>query len=80
MGSPRINRYHDPLCEGDSEASTVGCRHTNADICAKNAMDGVCAFVRSDGMCIAPPVTWPKQYRKLFTLAGGCSVSSEADG
>lgn len=63
------NRYHDPLHPNDSETQTVGCRHTNSDICAKNEMPNVCAFVRADGVCLAPPLTWPRQYQKLLTMS-----------
>ena len=59
------NRFHEPLQEGDSETQTVGCRHTNPDICAKNSMPGKCAFVSSDGICLAPPRSWKLQYSKL---------------
>jgi hypothetical protein len=58
-------RFHEPLLEGDTEKRTVGCRHTNPAICAKNAMPSVCAFSRADGVCLAPPSTWPKQFKKL---------------
>lgn len=33
-----------PLREGDTEIQTVGCRHTNPDICAKNGLHGKCAL------------------------------------
>lgn len=59
--------FHEPLKPGDTGTETVGCRHTNPDICAKNRMPGKCAFVRTDGMCLAPPSSWPKQFRKLKT-------------
>jgi hypothetical protein len=58
-------RFHEPLLEGDTEKQTVGCRHTNPAICAKNAMTSVCAFARPDGMCLSPPATWAKQFHKL---------------
>ncbi len=54
-----------PLHSEDSETQTVGCRHTNPDICAKNQMPDVCAFARSDRMCFAPPKSWPQQFRIL---------------
>lgn len=59
------NAFHEPLRPADSEKQTVGCRHTNPDICAKNRMPGKCAFVRDDNMCLAPPSSWSKQFRKL---------------
>jgi hypothetical protein len=63
-----LNPFHAPLNEADTEARTLGCRHTNPDICAKNEMPGVCAFVRADGMCTAPSASWPKQFRRLRLL------------
>jgi len=57
--------FHEPLRLEDSEQQTQGCRHTNPDICAKNRIPGKCAFVRSDKLCLSPPKSWPKQYRKL---------------
>lgn len=54
-----------PLGEKDTEKQTQGCRHTNPDICAKNSLPAVCAFVRSDGICLAPSRAWAAQYRKL---------------
>ena len=62
---PQAEKFHAPLQPGDSPAETVGCRHTNPDICRKNAMPSVCAFVREDGRCYAPPASWPKQYKAL---------------
>ena len=63
--SKQAARFHEPLLVGDSEAQTVGCRHTNPAICAKNAMPSVCAFARADNVCLAPPSSWPKQFKKL---------------
>jgi hypothetical protein len=57
--------FHAPLKPKDSETQTEGCRHTNPDICASNALPKVCAFVRNDGMCLKPPALWPKQFRVL---------------
>jgi hypothetical protein len=60
----QAERFHAPLQPGDTEAKTVGCRHTNPDICGKNGMD-VCAFVRADGVCHAPPRSWSAQFLRL---------------
>ena len=65
MRSPNI--FHAPLNPLDSETQTLGCRHTNSDICAKNGLPKVCALVRADKLCFAPPMTWPKQFQKLKT-------------
>lgn len=61
-------RFHEPLVAGDTPKQTVGCRHTNPAICAKNAMPSVCAFARADGVCLAPPGSWPKQFEKLAQI------------
>lgn len=68
MRSPNI--FHAPLNPLDSEKQTVGCRHTNSDICAKNGLPKICALVRSDKMCFAPPVSWAKQFQKLKQSKG----------
>jgi hypothetical protein len=57
--------FHAPLNSKDTEQQTVGCRHTNPDICAKNRTPKKCAFVTPDGICYAPPASWPKQFQKL---------------
>lgn len=62
----QAQRFHEPIAAGDTAKQTVGCRHTNPAICAKNAMESVCAFARADGMCLAPPATWAKQFEKLL--------------
>ena len=59
--------FHAPLHLLDTEKQTYGCRHTNPDICAKNQLPNVCAFVRKDNVCLAPPLSWPKQFKKLKT-------------
>ena len=60
-----ITPFHDSLKQGDTENKTVGCRHTNPDICGKNLMPEVCAFCREDGICMSPPASWKKQFQKL---------------
>ena len=59
------NVFHAPLQQLDTEKQTVGCRHTNSDICAKNGLPKVCALVHADKMCCAQPMSWPKQLQKL---------------
>ena len=59
------NAFHTPLHPLDTETQTFGCRHTNPDICAKNSIPKVCALVRADKTCYAPPQSWPKQFEKL---------------
>jgi hypothetical protein len=62
------HRFHDPLLPQDSECQTIGCRHTNPNACSKHSLRDVCAFVRNDGICLAPRRSWPEQYRKLRML------------
>jgi hypothetical protein len=57
--------FHAPLNDLDTEKETYGCRHTNPDICAKHHMPKVCAFARGDNICLAPPISRPKQFQKL---------------
>lgn len=57
--------FHASLRPGDTESTTVGCRHSNPDICSKNGLMTVCAFMRKDGMCLAPSKDWPRQFRHL---------------
>src|ERR1017187_1207380 len=60
------NAVHAPLHALDSETQTHGCRHTAPNFCGKNSIQGVCAFVRKDNICLSPPWTWKKQFQKLF--------------
>jgi hypothetical protein len=62
------SRCREPLGLQDTEKETLGCRHANPDLCAKNSMQKVCAFVRGDHMCTSPPRTWPKSFRNLKVL------------
>ncbi len=54
-----------PLHPKDTVKQTIGCRHTQPEVCGKNSMPKVCAFVRQDGMCLSPPKSWPMQFKKL---------------
>lgn len=54
-----------PLKDGESLERTIGCRHSNPDICSKNSLPDVCAFVRDDGVCLAPPRSWKKLFEEL---------------
>jgi hypothetical protein len=57
--------FHAPLHPLDSETQTHGCRHTTPNVCGKNSVPGICAFVRKDNICLSPPTSWKKQYQKL---------------
>jgi hypothetical protein len=59
------NAYHAPLHPLDAKNQTMGCRHTNPDICSSNSLLKVCALVRDDKTCLKPPRTWAKQFEKL---------------
>ncbi|TPN53893.1 hypothetical protein FJ978_07240 [Mesorhizobium sp. B1-1-7] len=59
-----------PLKEGESEFETIGCRHSNPDICKNNSTPGKCAFVREDNICILPPRSWKKIFDELKRPSG----------
>ena len=63
---PQTKKIHAQLQSSDTETQTFGCRHTNPSICRNNDMADICSFTRPDGICHAPPKSWPKQYRKLL--------------
>jgi hypothetical protein len=69
--------FHAPLKPKDSETQTEGCRHTNPEICASHSMPKVCAFARADGMCLKPPISWPKQFRVLSGSPGNVKKKSK---
>jgi hypothetical protein len=58
------------LSDCDSEHQTLGCRHSNPNICRNNATPGKCAFVREDGMCLLPPQSWKKIFMQLRKKQG----------
>ena len=53
-----------PLHPQDSPTQTFGCR-TTPHTCRRNGLP-VCALVRPDGLCLAPPTTWGKRYAELL--------------
>jgi len=59
------DRVHPPLQPEDTATQTVGCRRSNPDTCMKHSLRAVCAFVRADGICLAPPQLWAEQFRKV---------------
>lgn len=63
--------FRSPLNEGDTDKQTIGCRREHPEFCSKNSLEGICAFVRSDIVCKAPPTSWTKQYLKLKTTVRG---------
>jgi hypothetical protein len=54
-----------PLGATDCLEKTLGCRHSNPNICKNNATPGKCAFVRDDGVCLTPPKSWKRIYQEL---------------
>ena len=68
LSQDQTQRFHKPLEDLDTTEQTVGCRRNTPDNCAKHSMQSVCAFVRPDGMCLTPPMSWPKQHAKLLRL------------
>jgi len=58
-------RTRAPLQAGDRADRTVGCRQSQPNCCSRNSIPEVCAFVRPDGLCLAPPTSWKKQFLAL---------------
>lgn len=54
-----------PLEDGETLNRTIGCRHSNPNICRKNGQEDVCALVREDNICKSPPQSWGKLFEKL---------------
>ncbi len=57
--------YNEPLHSKDSEDMTFGCRQNTPENCARNSLLDICAFVREDNICHAPPNTWRKKFKEL---------------
>ena len=53
------------LQPGDRADRTVGCRQSQPSCCGRNSLPTVCAFARADGICLAPPSSWKRQYAVL---------------
>jgi predicted nucleic acid binding AN1-type Zn finger protein len=61
----QLSIFHSPLKHKDTATQTEGCRHTNPSICGSHYLPDVCAFARSDELCLKPPLSWAKQFEKL---------------
>lgn len=57
--------FNAPLHEKDTPTQTFGCRAYQPNICANADIPKLCAFVRSDCICLKPSRAWKKQYYKL---------------
>jgi hypothetical protein len=62
MPVPHLRQFA-PIQPGETESQTIGCRHSNKLTCGRNGIPCVCALVREDGMCLAPPSSWVRLYR-----------------
>lgn len=60
-----------PLSELDTEFQTLGCRHSNPDLCRNSATEGKCAYVRPDGICKLPPRSWKILFAELKAQTRG---------
>lgn len=60
-----LNNQKRPLTKEDTLEQTIGCRHSNPDICKNNSTPNKCAFVRNDGVCYTPPRSWKKLFEEL---------------
>lgn len=65
------NDQRRPLDPVDTLTKTLGCRHSNPNICKNNATLNRCAFVREDRMCLTPPLSWKRIFQELAERAGG---------
>lgn len=59
-----------PLSELDTELQTLGCRHSNPNICKNNSTPAKCAFVRQDNRCLLVPHSWKRIFYELKDLQG----------
>jgi hypothetical protein len=57
--------YNEPLHSKDAENMTFGCRQTKPENCGKNSLRDICAFVREDNTCLAPPNKWRKKFKEF---------------
>lgn len=53
------------LEEQDTLEKTLGCRHSQPNICKNNSTPNKCAFVRDDNICLLPPSSWKKLFKEL---------------
>ena len=58
-------KFSAPLNRLDTENRTVGCRHSNPEICKNMYVVGICAFADADRVCKRPSSSWKKHYKKL---------------
>ncbi len=65
----RLGRAGAPLQPGELADRTVGCRQSQPNSCGRNSLPSVCAFARADGICLAPPTCWRKQFAALSQQA-----------
>jgi hypothetical protein len=73
MGAVHLRRFDPPVQPGETDAQTIGCKHSNKLNCGRNGMPKVCALVREDGMCLAPPSSWVRYYRATVS-AGATNI------
>ncbi len=62
-GKP-LGPFHLPLHAQDTPSQTVGCRRGAPAHCKLHRSPS-CSFVREDGLCLTPPLSWKRQYEKL---------------
>jgi hypothetical protein len=55
----------EPLHSKDAENMTFGCRQVKPENCGKNSLRDICAFVREDNTCLAPPRSWRRRFKEL---------------
>jgi hypothetical protein len=70
MGGPPNRERRRPLHPLESLTQTIGCRHSDPEICRNNSTPKKCAFVRTDKACFMPPKSWPRLFAELSELKG----------
>jgi len=54
-----------PLKPEDNLLQTYGCRYHNPVMCKHIGQPKICAFTRSDNLCLNPPNTWKRHFLHL---------------
>ena len=58
--------HNRPLEDGETLERTIGCRRSNPLICKNHSIPDLCAFIRTDNICMSPPNNWKGLYKQLI--------------
>jgi hypothetical protein len=77
--NPAANRDapNKPLHPRDTPLETFECRRAEPIYCKNYRLPKVCAWVRSDKMCLCPPVGWEKRFAVLKRKARRKTVQAQ---